>query len=90
MKAVYKGHEIIVTRERCMGGWMQLYYSIFRLSDGYECTSGHTEDTSPVRTYIGYMKERIDTELAGDDPWCEREDGHFECVRAYGETEKDE
>lgn len=69
MKTEYRGHEIEVKRERCMGGWTMLYYSIFRISDGYECTSGCTEDTSPVRTYVGYMKERVDAELAEDDPW---------------------
>ena len=73
MKTVYKGHEIDVRRERCMGGWSQLYYSIFRLSDGHECTSGFTTDTSPVRTYVGYMRDRVDAELAGADPWGERE-----------------
>lgn len=72
MKATYKGYEIEVYREDCMGGWPMLYYSIFRMSDGYECTSGCTEDDSPVRTYIGYMKERIDAELAEDDPWNEK------------------
>ncbi len=72
MKVVYRGHEIDVRRERCMGGWPLLYYSIFRVSDGHECTSGFTEDTSPVRAYVGYMKERVDAELAEDDPWGEK------------------
>lgn len=72
MKTVYKGYEIDVHRDRCMGGWSMLYYSIFRLSDGYECTSGCTEDTSPVRVYVGYMKDRIDAELADSDPWGEQ------------------
>lgn len=72
MKTVYRGYEIDVRRSRCMGGWPMLYYSIFRVSDGYECTSGFTEDTSPVRTYVGYMKERVDAELAEDDPWGEK------------------
>lgn len=72
MKIVYRGHEIDVRREKCMGGWPMLYYSIFRVSDGYECTSGFTEDASPVRTYVGYMKERVDAELAEADPWLEK------------------
>ena len=72
MKVEYKGHEIDVWRERCLGGWPLLYYSIFRMSDGYECTSGFTEDTSPVRTYVGYMKKRIDAEIAEADPWGEK------------------
>jgi hypothetical protein len=61
-------------REGSMGGDDFLYYSIFRLADGYECTSSYTSDTSPVRTYIGYLKERVDNELAEDDPWGEKSD----------------
>ena len=71
MKISYRGHEIEVKREQCMGGWPLLYYSIFREREGYECLSGFTEDTSPVRTYIGYMKERVDAELADQEPWGE-------------------
>ena len=71
MKAEHRGYEIDVRRAKCMGGWSMLYYSIFRLSDGYECISGCTEDSSPVRTYVGYMKERIDAELADPNPWGE-------------------
>jgi hypothetical protein len=74
VKIVYRGHEIDVRREQCMGGWSNLYYSIFRVSDGYECTSGFTEDTSSVRTYMGYMKERVDAELSEADPWGENAD----------------
>jgi hypothetical protein len=74
VKEVYRGHEIKVTRERSMGGDDLLYYSIFRESDGYECSSGFTYDDSPVRTYLQYMKERVDAELAEDDPWMEKAD----------------
>lgn len=72
MKVVYKGYEIDVRREKCMAGGPMLYYSIFRVSDGYECTSGVTEDESRVQTYVGYMKARVDAELAEDDPWGEK------------------
>jgi hypothetical protein len=71
MKTTYKGHEIDVRREQSMGGDDLLYYSIFRVSDGYECTSGFTTDSSTPAEYTGYMKERIDAELAEADPWGE-------------------
>ena len=74
MKTFYRGHEIEVKRQRSMGGWPMLYYSIFRASDGYECTSGCTEDSTPVREYLKYMKERVDNELAEADPWGEQAD----------------
>ena len=67
MKATYRGHEIEVTREKCLGGWSQIYFSVFR--DGRECTSGFTSDASPVGEYMGYMKERVDAELALEKPW---------------------
>ena len=74
MKKTYRGHEIIVKRERCLGGWDQLYYTIVRIADGYICADSFTEDTSPVPTYMKYMKERVDAELLEQDPWCEVED----------------
>lgn len=74
MQVKHRGHTITVYRERCMGGWDMLYYSVFRDADRYECVSSFTEDESPVRTYVRYMKERIDAELASDDPWGECED----------------
>ena len=71
MRVSYRGHEINVERGVSLGGDSNIYYSIFRDSDGYECTSGFTSDTSTVKEFIGYMKERVDGELASDDPWDE-------------------
>jgi hypothetical protein len=72
MRTIYRGFDIAVWRDWCLGGWEMLYYSITRLSDGRECSAGFTYDESPVRTYMRYMKERVDAELAEDDPWNER------------------
>lgn len=47
MKTSHKGHEINCYKEKCMAGYSLMYYSIFRKSDGYECASGFTTDTSP-------------------------------------------
>lgn len=76
MKVNYKGYEIDVRREKCLGGWSMLYYSIFRESDGYECASSFSDCTDTVQDYIGYMKERIDAELLDEDPWGEHS-SHF-------------
>lgn len=73
MKTKYKGHLIEVYRDKCLGGWSQIFYSIFRESDMLECTSGFSETSDTVRNYIGYMKERIDAELLESDPWGEKE-----------------
>jgi len=73
MKTTYRGHEIDVHRDMCLGGWQMLYYSIFRLSDGFECVSGFEDSAETVRDKIKQFKERIDRELAEDDPWWEQE-----------------
>jgi hypothetical protein len=71
MKTAYKGHEITVTREKCMGGWSQLFYGVFRISDGHECASGFSSGSETPREFTTILKERIDAELADADPWGE-------------------
>jgi hypothetical protein len=71
MKVFYKGYEITVTKEKCLGGWVQTDYSVFRTVDGFECTSGFEDTSDSVRETIQYLKERIDAELKTDDPWGE-------------------
>ena len=71
MKVSYLGYDIDVTREKCMAGYPLVYYSIFRQSDGYECTSGYSDSADTVRTWIRLMKERVDNELLEKDPWEE-------------------
>lgn len=72
MKVTYKGHEIEVTRDRSMAGYSMLFYSVFRKSDGYECTSGFSDSTETVREFAGILRGRIDAELAEVDPWGEK------------------
>ena len=73
MKVSYRGYELEANRKRSLSGWDQLYFSIYRESDGYECSAGLTLDESPVRTYLKHMKERVDAELLTADPWGEKE-----------------
>ena len=81
MTTIHKGHEITVTREKSMAGYSMLYYSVFRVSDGHECTSGFSDSSETIKKFTGMMKERIDAELAEDDPWGEREsEGEFDEV----------
>lgn len=72
MITIYKGHEITVTRERSMGGWSQLYWGIFRVSDGYECASSFCDTSDSTCTFTRILKDRIDSELASADPWDEQ------------------
>jgi len=69
----YKGHEIDVSREKCMDGWSTLYFSVFT-DEGKECLTSFENSAETVRDKVAQLKERIDNELASDDPWCFREE----------------
>jgi len=73
MKATYRGHEIEVKREKCLGGETLLFMTIIRQSDGYFCLDDASDEEATVREMVGTMKERIDNELAEEDPWMEKE-----------------
>ena len=68
MKATYRGFTITAKRERALGGWENLYYSVVSPTGRFVVDSFTTGDDT-VREYIGYMKERIDAELADDPEW---------------------
>lgn len=69
MRTVYRGHEIDVKRERCLGGYSMLYYSVV-LGD-YECLSNFEDSAETVAKMTGYLKRRVDAELSEDMPWGE-------------------
>jgi hypothetical protein len=75
VKVNYRGYELSAHREKCMAGYPLLYYSIFRQSDGYEATSGFEDSAETIPDKIAQLRERVDNELAEDDPWMERENG---------------
>lgn len=72
MKVIHRGHKISVERQRCLGGWTMLFWSVFREADGYECASGFSDSSDTVREMVTTLRERVDAELAEDDPWMER------------------
>lgn len=74
MKATHRGYEITVTREKCLGGWPLLYYSVCRIEDGWYAVDSFEDSGHTVRELVGHMKARIDAELAEDDPWMEAEE----------------
>ncbi len=71
-KEVYKGHEINVTREPCNAGHELLYYSILRVSDGYECDTDFQDCSETVEEFMQILKDRVDAELKEVDPWEEK------------------
>lgn len=76
MKAIHRGFEIDVRREKCMAGYSLLYYSITRESDGYMPVDDYEDSAEKVADMVEHMKRRIDAELAEADPWMEHADGH--------------
>lgn len=74
MKVEYRGYELEAHRSKCLGGWSQLYYTIYRISDGYECVSSFEDSGETVRSKIKQLKERVDNELLEADPWGEKEE----------------
>lgn len=72
MKITYRGYEIEAHREKCMGGWPLLYYSVFRESDGFEAISNFEDSAEKVRDKIKQLKGVVDEELARRDPWDEK------------------
>jgi len=55
MKVNYRGFEIEVTRAKA-----SLYFSVFRISDGWSLIDRTEETLEPVRNIIKILKERID------------------------------
>ena len=60
MRVEYKGFEINVTKEKCLGGWEMLYFNVYRISDGLCVEDSFTEGEETVRGMVGYMKDRVD------------------------------
>lgn len=58
MKTIYKDCEIEVTRDKCLGGWDMLFYSVF--DDGFEVTSEFSESSDTVREFIKDLKRLVD------------------------------
>lgn len=74
MKVKYKGYEIDVSRESSLGGCSMIYYTVTRMSDGYECLCSFEDSSETVRDKIKQLKERINNEHSGDDIWGELEE----------------
>lgn len=58
MKTLYRDCDIEVTREKCLGGWDMIYFSVF--DGGFEVTSGYSESNDTVREFIKDMKNLVD------------------------------
>lgn len=74
MKVNYKGFEITAEREKSLGGWDNLYYTVMRISDGWFMHDSFTEDSSKIRDFIGYLKENVDSYYENPSEWEDEEE----------------
>lgn len=58
MTKIYRGVKIEAKREKCLGGWAEVYWSAYRESDGYEISCGFGGGT--VRECFADMKAKVD------------------------------
>ena len=63
MKVTYKGFIIDVKRDWAIGGWENIYYSAYRISDGWCLEESFTNSAEMVKDLIEEMKELVDLYL---------------------------
>lgn len=69
MKVKYRGDfEIEVYRGKSIAGIELLFYSVFRIKDGFEVTSGYSYSDETVREYIKGLKEHVDRFIEAGEP----------------------
>lgn len=59
IKTNYKGHVLEVTREKSLGGWDTLYYSVYTPT-GYELLSSFEDSEEKIRDKLEQLKEVVD------------------------------
>jgi len=68
MKINYRGFEIEATRQKSLGGDMNIYYGIYRISDGWELVAGFEfESGEKVRDFCNHMKKVVDNYLDNEN-----------------------
>ena len=61
MKGKYRGCDIEVYRDKSLAGYSMLFFSVFH--NGYEVTSGFSEEEDKVRDYYETLKVNVDEYL---------------------------
>jgi hypothetical protein len=65
LKCEYKGFDIEVKREKCLAGYPLTYYSIFKISEGWELDYGYYDTEGTTKGIIKKIME--DMKLTVDD-----------------------
>lgn len=56
----YRGFELCASRDKSLGGWDCLYFSIYRILDGRCLEDDFTTDDDSEESYIKIMKSHVD------------------------------
>lgn len=60
MKIKYKDFQIEATRERALGGWDNIYYSIMRISDGWFLEDNFSTGEDDLKDFVNDLKNVVD------------------------------
>lgn len=56
----YRGYKISVFRDEAMGGWENIYFSVFREKDGLCVVDAFTDGSESIQSVVEQMKSRVD------------------------------
>lgn len=80
MKVIYRGCEITVTREKCLGGWDEIFFSVFS-DDGYEITSGYSDSADTIRDWVKDLKDVVDAYAVNPEAYIAEQEGGLDNDR---------
>lgn len=69
MKINYRGFEIEAKREKALGGWALLYYTVMRINDGWYMQDSFTTGEDKIKDFIGYLKKNVDDYYENPEDW---------------------
>ena len=71
MKTIYRGFELNVERDQCLGGWDMIYYQAYT-PDGVEVIASFTEEETTVREFMKTLKGMVDDVISNPKDYdCE-------------------
>ncbi|MFQ3543486.1 hypothetical protein Q7A53_05320 [Halobacillus rhizosphaerae] len=60
MKTIYRGFEIEVKREECLGGWDMIFYTVTEIETDWEMLSGHYDSEDTEEDVMNGFKNSVD------------------------------
>lgn len=67
MKIIYKGFEIIATRNTSLGGWESIYYTVMHKTEGWFLEDSFYESEDKIEDFVNSLKLLVDDYLENND-----------------------